>query len=143
MSTSTENLHAEHHVKFNIQEEEFKNHHENLEITTLSANTFHVNLGYLKVEHNYRVTFSLRLSDSEAAQVKCGESLRFLADRSSKHVTFKECKRESTSDNVYTFTMLFFAYREKHDQETVYFRILYDLFQHLRLQPLTSFDWIR
>ena len=110
MSHST----SDHHVKFNIQEEEFKNHHENLEISTISPNNFHVNLGYLKVEHNYKITFSLHLNGS----ISC-DNLKYLAERSSKHVTFKECKREANS-NLYTFTVLFYAYREKHDQETVY-----------------------
>ena len=115
--SATSSEHGEHHVKFNIQEEEFKNHHENLEIKNISPNVFHVNLGYLKVEHNYRVTFSLHLEGGSVSS----ENVRILTERSSKHVAFKDIKRES--DNLYTLTVHFFAYHEKYDQETVYLSI--------------------
>lgn len=106
-----------HHVKFNIQEEELKSHHENLEISNAgSENAFHVNLGYLKVDHSYKVVFSLTLAHPVEAK-----NIQLLSSRSSKHVTFKEVHRESSDKNVYTFTVYFYAYKEKSDKETIYF----------------------
>ena len=125
IDTSAENSeiphsNSAHHVKFNIQEEEFKNHHENLEINSLGPHAFNVNLGYLKVDHNYKVTFSLHLSNPQNPAQNY-ENIRYLADRSSKHVIFKEMRKES--NNLYSFTVIFYAYREKHDQETIYFSL--------------------
>ena len=45
----------ENHVKFKIEEDELKGHHENLEITEVAHNKYNVNLGYLKMDHYYRV----------------------------------------------------------------------------------------
>lgn len=45
----------DNHVKFKIEEEEMKGHHENIEITDIGHNKFNVNLGYLKMDHYYRV----------------------------------------------------------------------------------------
>lgn len=54
----------ENHVKFKIEEEEIKGHHESLEITELGENKFNVNLGYLKMDHYYRVIESTIYFDS-------------------------------------------------------------------------------
>ena len=113
MSTEAETTSSSsnHHVKFNIEEEELKSHHENLEIVQQSAHVFHINLGYLKVDHNYKITFSLNLPKTNG--------LTYLTERSSKHVLIKECKQET--DSLYTFTVIFNAFKEKNDLETVYF----------------------
>jgi hypothetical protein len=120
MSTAEASSAAEHHVKFNIQEEEFKNHHENLEIVQQSSNVFNVNLGYLKVDHNYKITFSLNLS---ALNTASSDNLKYLPDKSSKHVILKEFHQEASDKKLYTFTVVFNAFKEKHDLETVYFSL--------------------
>lgn len=46
---------SENHVKFNIEEEELRSHHESLEIVEIGHNKYDVNLGYLKMDHYYKV----------------------------------------------------------------------------------------
>lgn len=110
---------TEHHVKFNLQEDEIKNHHENLDITQIGLNKFDINLGYLKVDHYYKVSFSLKLDQNYKKFV-------FLKEKSSQHVNFKELKRgpeQSDLSHVYDLTVVFYAFKEKHDKETIYFSL--------------------
>ena len=108
-----------HHVKFNLQEEEVRSHHEHLEISSPHEHTFNINLGYLKVNHYYRVAFSLDLSKNTL----CGDLnaliSRFSVEKSSKNISFKEIK--VSSDGVCTFLIVFFASKEKLDRESIYF----------------------
>jgi hypothetical protein len=110
---------VEHHVKFNIQEEEFKNHHENLEITKVSDYEYNINVGYLKVDHYYKLKFSLDLShllNQESA------SLNYLVHKSSRHLSFKDIKLDESGN--YLFSLIFHAFKEKHDIEKAYFGLV-------------------
>ncbi|CAF0719174.1 unnamed protein product [Brachionus calyciflorus] len=115
MSTGIEQT---HHVKFNLQEEEVKSHHENLDIVKIGTNKFDINLGYLKIDHYYKVAFSLELDDNY-------QKIVFLKDDSSKSVSLKELKRNANSNvtHVFDMTIIFFASKEKHDKETVFLRL--------------------
>jgi hypothetical protein len=112
---------AEHHVKFNLQEEEVKNHHEFLEINKLNEYNFNIHLGYLKVDHYYKVTFSIELGKNHRIDVENFDN-SYLRDKSSKNVTFKGAKFDSAT-GVCQFTIVFYAFREKTDIERVYFRL--------------------
>lgn len=112
---------APHHVKFNLQEEEVKNHHENLEITKLNEYSFNINLGYLKVDHNYKVTFSIEVGKNHKIDVDNFDQ-SYISDKSSKNVTFKGAKFDAAT-GVCQFTIVFYAFREKTDIERVYFRL--------------------
>ena len=107
-----------HHVKFNLQEEEVKSHHENLDIVKNGENKYDINLGYLKIDHYYKVVFSLKLDKNYSKIV-------FLKDDSSKSVSFKELKRNPDSEVTHVFEMavVFFASKEKHDKETIYLKL--------------------
>lgn len=111
---------VEHHVKFNIQEEEFKNHHENLEITKVSDYEYNINIGYLKVDHYYKLKFSLDLShlmlDKESTQ------LNYLVHKSSRHLSFKDIRLDENGKHL--FGLIFHAYKEKHDIEKAYFGLV-------------------
>jgi hypothetical protein len=48
------------HVKFNIVEEEFKGHHNNLEIVRNDEHLFYIDVGYLKAHHQYRMAFDFK-----------------------------------------------------------------------------------
>lgn len=99
-----------HHVKFNIEEEEFKQHHERLEIAKVDEHSYNVNLGYLKVDHYYRIAFDV---DEEL------DELVYLKHKSSKYTTLKEMK--SNKSGTTSFTFIFYAYKEKSEKENVYF----------------------
>jgi hypothetical protein len=108
---------VEHHVKFNIQEEEFKNHHENLEITKVSDYEYNVNIGYLKIDHYYKLKFSLDLSHLIDQQEPT--TLSYLVHKSSRHLSFKDVKLDE--NGKYLFGLIFHACKEKHDIEKAYF----------------------
>ena len=99
-----------HHVKFNIEEDEFKQHHERLEINRVDDNFYNVNLGYLKVDHYYKIAFDL---DEEL------DELVYLKNKSSKYITLKEMKSNKTGATSFTF--IFYAYKEKSEKENVCF----------------------
>ena len=106
-----------HHVKFNLQEEEVRSHHENLEITNSNETTFDINLGYLKVNHYYRVAFTLDLGSK--SEINDGLISKYSLDKSSKNISFKEIKE--SANGTYTFLIVFFASKEKLDKESIYF----------------------
>lgn len=106
-----------HHVKFNLQEEEIKNHHENLDIIKIEINKFDINLGYLKIDHYYKVVFCLKLDGSYS-------NIVFERDLSSPQVTLKELKKKSdSSKDEYEMSFVFYASKEKHDKETAILRL--------------------
>lgn len=106
-----------HHVKFNLQEEEIKNHHENLEIIKVDNNKYDISLGYLKIDHYYKVVFSLKLGNSY-------EDAKFIDDLSSPQVSLKELKKRADfSNGEFEMTFVFYASKEKHDKETVFLRL--------------------
>ena len=107
---------SHHHVKFNLQEEEVKNHHENLEIVSLSESAFNINLGYLKINHYYKVSFTLDLKINTNFNSLIS---KYSVDKSSKNISFKEIK-ENSNGSV-TFLIVFFASKEKLDTESIYF----------------------
>lgn len=109
----------EHHVKFNLQEDEVKSHHENLEIKEIAPFNYGINLGYLKIDHYYKVVFTIKLNSSEYL-------FNYQVDRSSKAVQFKEIKIDEDIEKnmgIYTFMIIFYASKEKHDLEKVFFRL--------------------
>jgi hypothetical protein len=108
-----ESASAEHHVKFQIEEEELKQHHDHLEITELDQNVYSVNLGYLKVDHYYKVSFELDTMGKN-------EELVYLKAKSSKHLALKEMKLNEKSGLI-SFVFIFYAYKEKYEKENVYF----------------------
>lgn len=103
-----------HHVKFNIEEEEFKHHHERLEILKIDDKSYNVNLGYLKVDHYYRVAFDL---DDQTNP----DELVYLKHKSSKNLTLKEMK--SSKNGTTSFVFIFFAFKEKSERENAFFGI--------------------
>ena len=121
-ASAKENL-ASHHVKFNIEEEEIKTHHENIEIERVNERTFSIRLGYLKVQHHYKVKFELDLSELLADQLNASR-IKFLADKSSHHMTFKEVKASANArPGHFTFSLVFHSLKEKFDVEHAYFSV--------------------
>ena len=82
----------------------------------MSEKIFNVNLGYLKVNHYYKVTFTLDLKENMNSSSLIS---KYSLDKSSKSVTFKEIK-ENSNGSV-TFLVVFFASKEKLDTESIYF----------------------
>ncbi|RNA22795.1 hypothetical protein BpHYR1_031416 [Brachionus plicatilis] len=106
-----------HHVKFNLQEEEIKNHHENLDIIKYENNKFDINVGYLKIDHYYKVVFCLKLDNNYG-------NVEFVRDLSSPQVSLKELKKKADfSKGEYEMTFVFYASKEKHDKETIFLRL--------------------
>ena len=106
-----------HHVKFNLQEEEIKNHHENLEIVKVDHYKYDINLGYLKIDHYYKVVFNLKLGNSY-------EDVKFIDDLSSPQVSLKELKKKGELSNCeFEMSFVFYASKEKHDKETAFLRL--------------------
>ena len=103
---------SQNHVKFKLEEEEFKSHHEHLEIHQMAEDVYNVNLGYLKMNHNYKFSFEL--------EGVLGDFV-YLKEESSPHVTFKEIKTGSNGHR--SFLCIFHAYKEKSEIENVIFEV--------------------
>lgn len=101
---------CEHHVQFKIDKEEANSHHEKLELTKIDENSFQVNLGYLKIEHQYQFSFDLQYD---------AENLTYLDEKSSKYMTFKKITKHS--NNKYLMQFICFTHKEKKEVEQVYF----------------------
>jgi len=101
------------HVQFNLSQEEVSNRHDNIEITKVGKHLYDIHLGYLKVDHFYRVTFKLEHDFDELVHLK---------ENSSKNVTLDHLKK--LKDGHHEFQFLFYAYREKLDKEQVLFTII-------------------
>lgn len=104
---------SNHHVKFDLVEEEVKTHHDHLEIKEIDRNNFKINLGFLKIDHYYTVTFDIKHDYNE---------LTLLNNESSRHVSLKEVRRNNETGTL-TFTFVFYAFKEKLDEEQVFFGV--------------------
>ena len=113
------NHNPSHHVKFNIEEEEFKSHHENVEIHKESDYEYNINLGYLKVDHYYKLKFNLDLSKITSQS----SSIDYLVHKSSRHLSFKEIKMDDNINGMCSFSLIFHAFKEKVDIEKAYFSL--------------------
>lgn len=100
------------HVQFNLSQDEVTHRHDNIEIKKVASHLFDINIGYLKVDHFYRVTFTLEHDFDELVHLK---------ETSSKNVTLESLKK--LKDGSHEFQFLFYAYREKLDEEQVQFTI--------------------
>ena len=105
----------QHHVKFKLDKEEVKTHHESLEITRIDEHLFSVNLGYLKIDHFYKITFELDY---------VGDEFIYLTDKSSKYIDYKEMQRKSHDDHKCLLTFVCYTHKEKSDKEHVYFEVV-------------------
>jgi hypothetical protein len=119
VSLSHDNESSTHHVKFNLEENEFKSHHENLEIIKTNDFEYCVNLGYLKVDHYYKLKFNLDLSSI----VDHSSKINYLVHKSSRHLSFKEIKMDENVNGLYSFSLIFHAFKEKVDIEKAYFSL--------------------
>jgi len=106
----------DHHVKFKLEEAEVRSHHEKHE-----HNTYKINIGYLKVDHYYKVTFGLNLGEKQA-------QLTYLKEKSSHNVDVKSFKRED--DGLVHFNLVFHASKEKIDIEQLVFSVEEDSHKH-------------
>jgi hypothetical protein len=104
----------EHHVKFKLEEAEVRSHHENIEIHKLEHNTYKINIGYLKVDHYYKVNYSLNLGEKPV-------HLTYVKEKSSQNVNVKSFKRED--DGLVHFNLVFHASKEKIDIEQLVFNV--------------------
>jgi hypothetical protein len=110
MAATSEN----NHVQFDLDDEELKSHHEQVEIFKRDEHQYTVNLGYLKVDHYYM--FSFDLNDYYA------ESFSYLNDQSSSYIKFKGLVKKSNS--LHTMTFICFTHKEENEQDDVYFRVV-------------------
>jgi len=81
------------------------------DLSISSKNLYKINLGYLKVDHYYKVAFDLKHDYNE---------VNLLKEESSDHVQLKEIKHENGNLN---FTFIFYAFKEKLDEEEVSFNV--------------------
>jgi hypothetical protein len=106
------NFSGTQHVKFQLEKEEFENHHNELEINQINSHLYNINLGYLKVDHYYKVAFEIDLNMDELVYVK---------QKSSKHVSLKEM--QSKHNGCFAFVFIFYANKEHSDEEIVSFSL--------------------
>jgi len=104
----------DHHVKFKLEEAEVRSHHENIEIHKQEHNTYKINIGYLKVDHHYKVNFGLNLGEKQA-------HLTYVKEKSSHNVDVKSFKHEA--DGLVHFSLVFHASKEKIDVEQLVFNV--------------------
>jgi hypothetical protein len=104
---------CEAHVQFKIDKDELRSHHETVEITRIDQDKFTVNLGYLKIDHYYQFSFDLHYE---------AENFRYLTEKSSKYLKFKELVKKS--DKIHTMTFICFTHKQKNDKEDVYFETI-------------------
>lgn len=102
-----------HHVQFNLDDEELKSHHEQVEIFKVDEHQYTVNLGYLKVEHYYLFSFDLSYE---------ADSFSYLSERSSEYIKFKSLVKKA--NNICTLTFICFTHKEENEQDDVYFRVV-------------------
>jgi len=122
----------ENHVKFSLDKEERKNHHEEVEIVKVKSNEFAINLGYMKVDHYYKLKFELDLTDLIEVSQNTSRvmNLKYLIHKSSRHLSFKEIKKMYVGGEdekwfgKYSFSLVFHAFKEKVDIEKAYFRLV-------------------